>query len=197
MASIRIELCRQVSFCNSPGNERALRNCRERRNRSTLARSSGLPQNRPMRRALPLTAILFSWLPVFAQIYRKRSGDARCLLKIKGEHPSMLRIFTSTNHCGIATHTYRICTTHIATTNRCGLQRRTQFDPESFCHVWTAPWQELSNRLLAISFPNYLAALSDLIGLRHRVVVEVHVTVGFGPQTNAPSDGLRQFVLQV
>ena len=25
MASIRIELCRQVSFCNSPGNERALR----------------------------------------------------------------------------------------------------------------------------------------------------------------------------
>ena len=27
MASIRIELCRQVSFCNSPGNERALRRC--------------------------------------------------------------------------------------------------------------------------------------------------------------------------
>jgi hypothetical protein len=48
-----------------------------------------------------------------------------------------------------------------------------------------------TSHLLAISFPNYLAArLSDLIGRRHRVVVEVHVTVGFGPQTNTSSDGV-------
>ena len=48
-----------------------------------------------------------------------------------------------------------------------------------------------TSHLLAISFPNYLAArLSDLIGRRHRVVVEVHVAVGFGPQTNTPSDGV-------
>jgi len=38
---------------------------------------------------------------------------------------------------------------------------------------------------------------SDLIGGSHRVVVEVHVTVGFGPQPDASSDGLRQFVLQI
>ena len=48
-----------------------------------------------------------------------------------------------------------------------------------------------TSHLLAISFPNYLAArLSDLIGRRHRVVVEVHVAVGFGPQTNTSSDGV-------
>src|SRR5262245_18470080 len=44
---------------------------------------------------------------------------------------------------------------------------------------------------------SYAPLVCSLIGRRHRVVVEVHVTVGFGPQTDAPSDGLRQFVLQV
>src|SRR5262249_12553685 len=37
-------------------------------------------------------------------------------------------------------------------------------------------------------FIDYFAT-QCLIGWRHCVVVEVHVTVGFGPQANAPGDG--------
>src|SRR5262245_61410408 len=35
------------------------------------------------------------------------------------------------------------------------------------------------------------------IGRRHRVVIEVHVAVGLGPEPDATGDGLRKRVLQV
>ena len=59
-----------------------------------------------------------------------------------------------------------------------------------------------AGRLMSAQPPKSGHGLSVLgspgsIGWHDGVVVEVHVTVGFGPQTDAPSDGLRQYVLQI